>query len=71
MNQTRNRRTAKKEPTIEQRLAYSGVAGAARRIGCSREHLSRVLHGSRKANDTVRRGLARMGITTTINGKKI
>ena len=51
-------------PAIECRLTYAGVTAAARRIGCSREHLSRVLHGRRKANARLARGLRRMGIVT-------
>ena len=57
-----------RKTTIEQRMAYSGIAAAARRWGVSREHLSRVLHGSRKPNETLRRRLARLGITTTVDG---
>ena len=60
-----------KQPTIQQRLAYSGIAAAARRWGVSREHLSRVLHGSRKANETLRRRLARLGITCTVDGEPL
>lgn len=49
---------------IECRLTYAGITAAARRLGCSREHLSRVLHGRRKANERIARGLRRMGIVT-------
>ena len=48
------------------RLSYEGVGAAARRIGCSREHLSRVLHGKRKANAAIRRGLRRMGVEVEV-----
>ena len=49
-------------PTIECRLTYAGITAAARRFGCSREHLSKVLHGKRKANERIARGLRRMGV---------
>ncbi len=44
------------------RLSYAGVAATARRLGCSREHLSKVLHGKRRANTKIARGLRRMGV---------
>ena len=47
---------------LEKRERYVGVAEAARRIGCSREHLSRVLHGQRKANQAIARSLAKFGL---------
>ena len=56
---------------IVRRVKFAGVAEAARRLGCSREHLSRVLHGQRKANDDLRRRLAKMGVTKTECGKEI
>ena len=49
-------------PTIEARIAYAGITLAARSIGCSREHLSKVLHGKRKANERIARGLRRIGV---------
>ena len=52
--------------TIETRLTYAGITAAARRLGCSREHLSRVLHGKRRANARLARGLKRMGIETEV-----
>jgi len=58
-----------KKTTIKKRTAYVGVAATARRFGCTREHLSRVLHGSRKPNEALRRGLARLGVTCTVDGK--
>ena len=64
-------KTAKTPETIGHRWTYAGVAAAARRFGCSREHLSKVLHGKRKANETLRRRLARMGITTTVDGEDL
>ncbi len=48
--------------TIERRLAYIGISAAAQRLGCSREHLSKVLHGKRKPNERIARALRRMGI---------
>ena len=54
------------QPIVAQRVL--GVAAAARRIGCSAGHLSSVLHGKRKANETLRRRLARLGVTCTVDG---
>lgn len=45
-----------------------GVAATARAVGCSAGHLSYVLHGKRKANDTIRGRLARLGVTCTVDG---
>ncbi|MBR4653180.1 MAG: hypothetical protein IKO72_07445 [Kiritimatiellae bacterium] len=53
---------AKAPETIGHRWTYAGVAAAARRIGCSREHLSKVLHGKRKANPKIARTLRHMGV---------
>ena len=53
---------AKAPRTIERRLAYIGISAAAQRLGCSREHLSKVLHGKRKANEDLARKLKRMGV---------
>jgi len=58
--------TAKTPETIGHRWTYDGVAAAARRIGCSREHLSKVLHGKRKANEHIARGLRRMGVEVEV-----
>ena len=58
-------------PVIETRLAYAGITLAARSIGCSREHLSKVLHGKRQANPKIARTLRRMGITTTVDGEEL
>jgi transcriptional regulator with XRE-family HTH domain len=58
-----------KTSIIKSRLTYTGITTAARRFGCSREHLSRVLHGSRKPSPELRRGLARLGVTCTVDGK--
>jgi len=61
-------------PTIECRLTYAGITVAAQRFGCSREHLSRVLHGKRKANARLARGLKRMGLDVEVarmNGEEV
>lgn len=49
---------------------YRGVTQSARLLGCSRAHLSYVLHGQRKPSDRLARRLARMGITCTVDGKE-
>lgn len=56
------RAEAKTPGKIERRLAYTGITATARRLGCSREHLSRVLHGTRKPNEKLARALRRMGV---------
>ena len=56
------RATAKAPATIERRLGWAGITATARRLGCSREHLSRVLHGTRKPNERIARALRRMGV---------
>lgn len=63
---------AKTKPALKQITArrVQGVAVVARRIGCSPEHLSYVLHGHRKPNEKIRRGLARLGVTCTVDGKE-
>lgn len=48
-----------------------GIAVVARQIGCHPIHLTYIMHGKRKANDTLRRRLARLGITTTVDGQAI
>ncbi len=53
---------AKAPRTIESRLMYAGITAVAQRLGCSREHLSKVLHGKRKPNERIARALRRMGI---------
>lgn len=48
---------------IEQvRVVYRGLTAAARSLGCSRAHLSYVLHGKRKPSDRLARQLRRMGV---------
>ena len=58
--------TAKMPETIGHRWTYAGGAAAARRFGCSREHLSKVLHGKRKANERLARTLRRMGVEVEV-----
>ena len=52
----------KKKMAVEPRLMYTGVKATARRLGCSREHLSRVLHGHLKPNERLARKLRKMGL---------
>ncbi len=48
---------------IEQvRVVYRGLTVAARALGCSRAHLSYVLHGKRKPSERLARQLRRMGV---------
>ena len=48
---------------IEQvRVVYRGLTQAARQLGCSRAHLSYVLHGQRKPSEALARKLKRMGV---------
>ncbi len=58
------------EKITQTRVVYRGLTEAARRLGCSRPHLSYVLHGQRKPSDKLRRGLARLGVTCTVDGKE-
>ena len=48
--------------TVVPRMGYANVTASARRLGCSREHLRRVLHGKRKANERIKKALRRMGV---------
>lgn len=52
----------KKEKPIKAQLVYAGVSATAKRLGCSREHLSRVLHGVNKPGETLARKLRKMGL---------
>jgi hypothetical protein len=61
----------KLEKVEEVRVVYRGLTSAAKRLGCSRVHLSYVLHGQRKPSDRLRRGLARLGVTCTVDGNPI
>ena len=40
-------------------------------LGCTPKHIGRVLRGLQKASPHLRRRLARMGITTTVDGEKL
>ena len=60
-----------KKTILVERMVMSGVMSVSRRVGCSREHLSKVLHGHRKANDDLRRRLKRLGVTHDVNGTAI
>lgn len=64
-----------KKPKLERvertQVVYRGLTQAARWLGCSRPHLSYVLHGQRKPSDELRSRLARLGITTTVDGEPI
>lgn len=46
---------------IKTHSAYGGHPG----------HLSYIMHGKRKANETLRRRLARMGVTHTVDGEAL
>jgi len=43
-------------------VVYRGLTQAARLLGCSRPHLSYVLHGKRKPSERLARALKRMGV---------
>ena len=66
-------RKTEQKPSIQvaTHLRCSGVANVARLIGCHPNHLSYILHGQRKPNEKLRSRLARMGITTTVDGEKL
>ena len=65
-----NAKKARPLKTVTTRRCF-GVAATARKIGCHPNHLSYILHGQRVPNDTLRRRLARLGITTTVDGKEL
>ena len=53
---------------IEQvRVVYRGLTQAARLLGCSRTHLSYVLHGKRKPSEALARKLKRMGVDLEVS----
>ena len=62
---------ARLEKVKETRIVYRGLTGAARALGCSRVHLSYVLHGQRKPGERLRRGLKRLGVTCTVDGSEL
>lgn len=53
---------AKVEKIEQVRVVYRGLTAAARALGCSRAHLSYVLHGKRKPSERLARALKRMGV---------
>ena len=53
---------AKLEKIEQVRVVYRGLTVAARSLGCSRAHLSYVLHGKRKPSERLARQLRRMGV---------
>lgn len=53
---------AKVEKIEQVRVVYRGLTAAARTLGCSRAHLSYVLHGKRKPSERLARQLRRMGV---------
>ncbi len=63
----------KVKPRLERvtEAKFRGVAEVARRVGCHPVHLSYVLHGRRKCNDELRRRLARLGVTQTVDGEEL
>ena len=63
---------AKHDAPLEKKTAIrcSGVARVARLVGCHPNHLSYIMHGHRQPNEALRRRLARLGITMTVDGKK-
>ena len=66
-----NGKAKQENPALRLELRCRGVATVARLIGCHPGQLSYIMHGKRKANDTIRRRLARMGITTTVDGEEL
>ena len=65
------KRTAKTPLRVTTHLRCSGVARVARLIGCHPSQLSYIMHGQRKASEKLRTRLARMGITTTVDGAQL
>lgn len=47
------------------------IRSFASELGCTAKHIDRVFRGLRKADEKLRRRLARMGITTTLDGEKL
>lgn len=64
-----NAKKARPLMTVTTRRCF-GIAATARAIGCHPIHLTYIMHGKRKPNDTLRRRLARLGITCTVDGKE-
>lgn len=61
----------KKVPALKLEMHCGGLTNVARKIGCHPVHLSYILHGHRKPNDKLRRRLADLGITTTVDGVRL
>ena len=53
--------------TVTTRRCF-GIAATARAIGCHPIHLTYIMHGQRKPSERLARRLARLGITTTVDG---
>ena len=56
------RNNATLQRSEQTRVVYRGLTQAARSLGCSRAHLSYVLHGKRKPSERLARALKRMGV---------
>ena len=61
----------KNQLKMEMRTTVRGVTDAARLAGCTREHLSRVLHGKQRAGKLLVKTLSRIGITTAVDGQPL
>lgn len=59
----------KLEKIEEVRVVYRGLTQTARELGCSRVHLSYVLHGRRKPSERLARALRRMGVELPSSAK--
>ena len=58
---------ARLEKIEQKRVVYRGLTQAARALGCSRAHLSYVLHGKRKPSESLARKLKRMGVEVEVS----
>ena len=61
--------TTKLEKIEQVRVVYRGLTQTARNLGCSRAHLSYVLHGKRQPSDRLARALRRMGVQLPSSAK--
>lgn len=57
-------------PVIRRRNGLVGLTAAARRLGVTPGHLSRVIRGERKPSDRLARALRRMGVEIPNGGAK-
>ena len=64
-----NAKKARPLKTVTTRRCF-GINATARAIGCHPIHLTYIMHGQRKPSDTLRRRLARLGVTCTVDGKE-